>query len=330
MRENSRIHSRKLRATTLLLAKRLGVSKASQESGISRSTIYEWKQRLEEHGSEGLAPLPPTPRSHPQAIAESLKEQIRQLALAHPGCGCDRIEELLGEDAPYVSSTTIQKVLNRSKMGTRVERWLALERLAAREDTSLSVEQHDFVSDRNPCFPKCSYRSRGPGDVIHAGVWPLGKSERGNEVYVLAMVDACSAYAFGAIFEDRRMSPEVSLLDIKVRKFYLKRNVRVHKILIADSFNFPNVGLYSSAGSLVRVGPFLKMLKRPPIGRPCCLLRFQKIVISEFLRGPLRRKKNINVDANNREFQRWLQGYNWSRAHEGYPNWGKIPGHVFG
>lgn len=63
MRENSRIHSRKLRATTLLLAKRLGVSKASQESGISRSTIYEWKQRFEEQGSEGLAPLPPT-RDH--------------------------------------------------------------------------------------------------------------------------------------------------------------------------------------------------------------------------------------------------------------------------
>lgn len=149
-------------------------------------------------------------------------------------------------------------------------------------------------------------------------------------MYVLAMVDACNSYAFGAIFEDKIMSPEVSRLDIKVRNFYLKRKLRVHKILVADRFDVPNLGLYSSAGSLIRVGPFLKMLKRPPIGRPCCLLRFQKIVISEFFRGPRRRKKNINVDANNREFQRWLQDYNWSRAHEGYPNWGKIPGHVFG
>lgn len=253
-----------------------------------------------------------------------------ELALAHPRWGCDRIAEILSGVAPSVSSTTIQKILNKNGLGTRVDRWLEIEQLFENKEISLTTEQHEFVFDRNPCFPKCSYPKRGPGDVVHAGIWRLGKSEGGDEVCILAMVDACSAFAFGAVVEDHRIPREVPRLDIKVKEFYRKRQLRVHKILIADSFNSSNVGLYASDRSLSCVGPFVIPLKRPPIGRPCCLLRFQKAVMSEFIKGSRRRKKNINVDTLNRDFQKWLESYNWSLAHEGYPNWGKVPGHVFG
>lgn len=330
MGENLRVHSRQQRVATLLLSKQLGVSKASRETGISRSTIYEWAQRFEEQGPDGLVPLPPTPRAHPQATSRAMAEQITELALANPRWGCDRIEEVLSAAAPSVSSTTIQKILNKRGLGTRVERWLALEQLVENKEVSLTTEQHDFIFDRNPCFPKCSYPRRGPGDVMHAGIWRLGKSEGGDDVYILAMVDACSGFAFGTVVEDRRMSREVPRLDIKVKEFYRKRHLKIHKILIADSFNFSNVGLYGSDRSLSCVGPFLNLLKRPPIGRPCCMLRFQKTVMSEFIKGSRRRKKGISVDKLNRDFQKWLESYNWSRAHEGYPNWGKVPGHVFG
>lgn len=334
MGKNLRVHSRQQRVATLLLSKQLGVSKASRETGISRSTIYEWAQRFEEQGLDGLVPLPPPPRTHPQATTLSATEQITELALAHPSWGCDRVAEVLSGAAPSVSPTTIQKILNKRGLGTRAQRWLALEQRVEDKEISLTTEQHDFVFDRNPCFPKCTFPKRGPGDVMHAGIWRIGRSESRDDVCILAMIDACSAFAFGTIINDPRRTREVPLLNRRVKEFYRIRHLRIHKILITDIFNSLDigVGLYSSDGSLSCVGAMIKhkSLKRPFTQRPCCMLRFQKTVMSEFIRGSRRRKKNINVDTLNRDFQKWLESYNWSRAHEGYPNWGKVPGHVFG
>nr|WP_309504527.1 helix-turn-helix domain-containing protein [uncultured Roseovarius sp.] len=328
MGKKSRVHSRKERMATLLLVERLGsVSKASRVADISRSTIYEWKQRFEEKGLEGLDPLPSTPRAHPQTTAKHVEEQIKKLALAHPRWGCDRIQDFLSAAAPSVSSTTIQKILNKSEIGSRTERWLALEKLVESQEISLSVEQNDFVSERNPCFPKCSHPRRGPGVLMYAGIWRLGKSEIGDQVYIITMVDTCSAYAFGAIVEGCSMSREALRLDIRVKEFYRKRYMRVDKILIADKFNVANIGLYSLGGSLTCIGPFINILKRPLIERPCCLFRFQKTVTEEFLRGSRRRKNGLNVASMDGDFQQWLEYYNWERAHEGYPNWSKIPAH---
>jgi hypothetical protein len=53
--------------------------------------------------------------------------RIEALALAHPAYGCNRIEALLALEGRRVSAITIQKILNDKGLGTRHERWLALE-----------------------------------------------------------------------------------------------------------------------------------------------------------------------------------------------------------
>ena len=59
------------RLSVLELAQALGnVSEACRRRGISRTTFYEYKQRFEKDGLEGLQDLPPIPKSHPMTTPD--------------------------------------------------------------------------------------------------------------------------------------------------------------------------------------------------------------------------------------------------------------------
>ena len=79
-------------------------------------------------------------------------ERIRDLALAHPAYGCNRHEAMLALEGIRVSAITIQKILNDCGLGTKVERWLALETKNAGKVIEITPEQAAFLEKLNPCF----------------------------------------------------------------------------------------------------------------------------------------------------------------------------------
>jgi Winged helix-turn helix len=98
------------RLTVLELAERLGnVSEACRRGGIDRTSFYDWKRRFQLEGLDGLKDLPPIARSHPMTTAPEVVARIEELALAHPACGCNRIEALLALAGRRVSASTVQK-----------------------------------------------------------------------------------------------------------------------------------------------------------------------------------------------------------------------------
>lgn len=112
----------------LELAQELGnVAEACRQRGLDRTSFYEWKRRFQTQGFVGLKDLPPIHRSHPQTTPEPVVERIRALALEHPAYGCNRHEATLALEGVRVSAITIQKILNDNGLGTRIDRWLALE-----------------------------------------------------------------------------------------------------------------------------------------------------------------------------------------------------------
>ena len=94
----------------------------------------------------------------PEAVA-----RIEALALAHPAYGCNRIEALLALEGRRVSAITIQKILNDKGLGTRHERWLALERENADQAIELTPEQRR--SSRSSIPASRSAMSRASGRV---------------------------------------------------------------------------------------------------------------------------------------------------------------------
>ena len=141
---NAKLAHRRL--TVLELAERLGnVAEACRRGGIDRTSFYDWKRRFQLHGLDGLKDLPPIAKSHPMTTPVEVVERIVGLALLHPAYGCNRLEALLALEGRRLSAITIQKILNDKGLGTRHERWLALERHNAEQAIELSPEQAAFL-----------------------------------------------------------------------------------------------------------------------------------------------------------------------------------------
>jgi transposase len=94
------------------------VSKACEEMGISRSYYYKWTRLHGKPGKEGPVAL----RLHPQTVAAPIRKWILDLALEFPDWGSDRISYYLKLKKHSVSSTTVQKILNRNGLGRKRQR----------------------------------------------------------------------------------------------------------------------------------------------------------------------------------------------------------------
>lgn len=102
------------RLAVLRAARRLGVAAACRRAGMDRTSFYKWKARYAAQGLRGLVDRPPVHKSHPHAIAGSVKDVIRGLAQGHSAWGAGRIRRVLTQQGIRVSATTILKVIRES------------------------------------------------------------------------------------------------------------------------------------------------------------------------------------------------------------------------
>lgn len=163
------------RLSVLELARELGnVAEACRQRGMDRTSLYEGKRRFQTQGFEGPKDLPPIHKSHSQTTPPEVAEKIKDLALAHPAYGCNRHEAMLALEGIRVSSTTIQKILNEQELGTKIDRWLALEAQNAEKAIEITPEQAAFLEKLNPCFRERQVESSAPGGLLSADTFFVG------------------------------------------------------------------------------------------------------------------------------------------------------------
>lgn len=124
-------------------------------------------------------------------------DKIKALALAQPAYGCNRHEAMLALEGIRVSSITFQKILNENGLGSKIERWLALEQQNAEKVIEISPEQAAFVEKLNPCFRERHVESNAPGELLSADTFFVGNLKGVGKVYLHAVVDTYGSYAFG-------------------------------------------------------------------------------------------------------------------------------------
>ena len=216
------------RLTVLELAERLGnVSEACRRGGIDRTSFYDWKRRFQLEGLDGLKDLPPIAKSHPMTTAPEVVARIEALALTHPAYGCNKIEALLALEGRRVSAITVQKILNDKGLGTRHERWLALERQNAEAAIELSPEQAAFLEKLNPCFRERHVESERPGQLLSADTFMVGSLKGIGRVYLHAVVDTHGSYAFGFLHVSKQPEAAVAVLHNDVLPFYRQLDLPV-------------------------------------------------------------------------------------------------------
>ena len=296
-----------------------------RRGGIDRTSFYEWKRRFQLHGLDGLKDLPPIARSHPMTTPPEVVERICALALAHPAYGCNRLEALLALEGRRVSAITIQKILNERELGSRAQRWLALEARTAHEPIELSAEQVAFLERLNPCFRERHVESGAPGELLSAATFLVGSLKGIGRVYLHAVVDTYGSYAFGFLHVSKQPEAAVAVLHNDVLPFYRGLDLPARAVLTDNGREFCGTErhpyeLYLALNEVEH--------RRTRVGTPRTngfVGRFHGTALEEFFKPKMREKLYESVEALQADLDAWLVHYNRERPHLGYRNQGRRP-----
>jgi transposase InsO family protein len=314
------------RLTVIELAERLGnVAEACRRGGIDRTSFYDWKRRFQLHGLDGLKDLPPIAKSHPMTTPPEVVERIAELALLHPAYGCNRLEALLALEGRRLSAITVQKILNDQGLGTRHERWLALEQRNADQALELSPAQAAFLEKLNPCFRERHVESERPGQLLSADTFMVGTLKGIGRVYLHAVVDTFGSYAFGFLHVSKQPEAAVAVLHNDVVPFYARLDLPIGAVLTDNGGEFCGTErhpyeLYLALNDIEH--------RKTRVGSPKTngfVERFNGTVLEEFFRPTMHRQLYESVDALQGDLDAWLNHYNHERPHLGYRNQGRRP-----
>jgi transposase InsO family protein len=314
------------RLSVLELAEALGnVSEACRRRGISRTQFYEYKRRFQTHGIEGLKDLPPVHKSHPMATPEEVRQKIVRMSLSHPAYGCNRLSDQLRLEGVSVSAPTIQSILNKEGLGTRYERWLKLEEETLGKEIELSAEQVAFVEKQNPCFRERHIESSRPGELLNQDTFFVGHLKGVGKVYLHAVVDTYSSFAFGFLHISKQPEAAVAVLHNEALPFYAQRGLKVENILTDNGREFcgSEGHPYRIYLELNEIGHRTMKVRRPQTNG--FVERFNRTVLDEFFRKAFREKLYESVEVLQRDLDEWLIYYNRERPHQGYRNMGRRP-----
>jgi transposase InsO family protein len=277
------------RLSVLELARELGnVAETCRQRGLDRTGFYEWKRRFQTQGFEGLKDLPPIHKSHPQTTPAAVVERIKALAHAHPSYGCNRLVAMLALEGTRVSAITIQKILNDSGLGTRVDRWLALEKANAEKAIKITHEQAAFLEKLNPCFRERHVESAAPGEPLLTDTFFVGSLKGVGKVYLHAVVDTYGSYAFGFLHVSKQPEAAVAVLHNDVLPFYRTLDLPVKAVLTDNGREFCGTDKHPYELYLDRNGIEHRRTKVRSPKTNGFVERFNGTVLDEFFRVKMR------------------------------------------
>jgi transposase InsO family protein len=316
----------KQRLSVLQLAEKLGnAAEACRKRGMDRTSFYEWKRRFQTQGFEGLKDLPPIHKSHPQTTAPEVVERIKALALEHPAYGCNRIEAMLALEGRRVSAITVQKILNDHGLGSRYDRWLKLEEANAGKAIEITSEQAAFIEKLNPCFKERHVESASPGELLCADTFFVGNLKGIGKVYLHAVVDSFSSYAFGFLHVSKQPEAAVAVLHNDVLPFYEKLDLPVKAVLTDNGREFCGTEAHPYELYLDLNGIEHRKTKVKTPRTNGFVERFNRTVLDEFFRRKMRETFYESVETLQDDLDDWLEHYNTQRPHLGYRNQGRRP-----
>lgn len=313
--------SAKQRLEVLQLAEELGnVAEACRRSGMDRTSFYQWKRRYAEHGLDGLFDLPPIHKSHPMATPDSLAETIKAVALEHPSYGCDRIEAHLLRRGLKVSSVTIQKILKAARLGSRHDRWLALDRPRQNSDPPLTAEQLAFIDDCNPSHRDRRLIGTYPGQVTCHSTFALGRISNVDSVHCHAAIDTYSSFTSAFLASSRSfVSTYDASLDL-AHRLPGTRSATAQGLKVITDFpaHARHLQRRYSAHQIIRI----------PRTRNGFAERLKQAMVEAFIPFALERQSYDTMGQLQAVLRVWIDGYNSRRVLAGFPNYGHPPAKV--
>ena len=321
------------RLSVLELSQKLGnVSEACRRRGVTRTQFYEYKKRFETQGLEGLKDLPPIHKTHPQTTSPEVEARVVELSLAQPGRGCNHYASQLMLEGTKLSGVTVQRILNDHGLGTKLDRWLALEKRCKETvdqggdaEASLGAEQIGFIEEQNPQFKERHVESSTPGELLNQDTYFVANLHGIGKVYMHSVVDTYGSMAWGLLHTSKQPEAAVSVLYNDVLPFYKKHKLAVKSVLTDNGREFCGTPSHPFQVFLALNDLDHRRIKPRTPRTNGFVERFHKTVGEEFFGPALRSKQYQTVDELQQDLDDWLDEYNYKRPHLGYRNHGRRP-----
>lgn len=314
------------RLSLLELAQGLGnVAEACRQRGVSRTQFYEYKRRFQTHGLGGLKDLPPIHHSHPQTTPPEVVDKLLALSVENPTRGCNWLYDRLQLEGISVSAPTIQGILNKHSMGSRYDRLLKLEARAVEQEIELTPQQVAWIEKANPAFRERHVESSRPGELLCQDTFYVGRLKGVGKVYLHAVVDTCSSYAFGYLHTSKQPEAAALVVHNDVLPFYQAHDLTVGAILTDNGREFCGTEThpYELYLSLNEIEHRRTKVRSPQTNG--FIERFNRTALDEFFRIAFRTTFYESVEVLQADFDQWLVTYNTERPHQGYRNMGRRP-----
>ena len=169
------------------------VSEASRVFGVSRTTIYRWREKAAAYGVAALMPKARRAPAMPNATPTWVVDELLAEAVVRPTLGAARYADVLGERGFVISRSGVQKILNRHGLGRRRQRVAALAQLTA---TTNGVVTEPALEGP---FGFCHFAAR-PGDLVALDSFFIGKLKGVGPVWQLTAVDTATRLAVCEVF----------------------------------------------------------------------------------------------------------------------------------
>jgi transposase InsO family protein len=303
------------------LAEELGnVTEACRQMGISRSTYYAWKPRLERYGLDGLRVRERRRPRMPNQIGPHLEHRILAYSLAYPGQGSRRIAAELARPkwgGIRVSEHGVWLVLKRFNLNTRSKRLALIARHADPYERKPEVEPPELHIDASE-----------PGEKVQMDCFFVGRLAGAKGViWQYTATDVASAYTW-AFLRSTHLNPSA--------RFTAELVHLVARELKAAGWRLGEVT--TDNGSEFRSGDFGEAIeaegaaqRRIKAGRPNsngCVERTQLTILEECWRPAFSRSLAPKITALRRDLDEYLDYYNRDRAHTGRLTKGRVPADI--
>ena len=314
------------RLSLLELAQGLGnVAEACRQRGVSRTQFYEYKRRFQTHGMVGLKDLPPIHQTHPQTTPPEVVDRLLAVSMENPTRGCNWLHDRLLLEGISVSAPTIQGILNKHEMGSRYERLLKLEARALQEEIELTPQQVVWLEKANPTFRERHVESSRPGELLCQDTFYVGRLKGVGKVYLHAVVDTFSSYAFGYLHTSKQPEAAALVVHNDVLPFYQARDLPLKAILTDNGREFCGTEAhpYELYLALNDIDHRRTKVRSPQTNG--FIERFNRTALDEFFRIAFRTTFYESVEHLQTDFDQWLVTYNTERPHQGYRNMARRP-----
>jgi transposase InsO family protein len=302
------------------LAGEIGVRAACRTMGVHHSTYYRWKRRVDRWGLEALRVRERRRPRMPNELGPHLEQRIIAFSLTHPGFGPKRISAELAREkwgGLQLSPHGVWRALRRHGLNTRTKRLALVAGYAAR-----------YERRPEPPEPERHVEADRPGELVGLDCFYVGRlSGTKGTVWQYTAIDVASGFAWAELHSSPR-NPRAQHCATLVE--------RVAGALAAAGWRLEAV--ITDNGSEFRAHAFTDRLatlgiqqRRIRAGRPTSnghVERLQQTILEECWRPSFARSLVPKLTALERDLNRYLDYYDFDRAHTGRLTRGRIPGEI--